>query len=480
MKKKIILFAVIVLIVATLCAALYYRWDQEQTYIQTDFGPIRRDTTELVLSADFYPSTDVLSQLTCLAQIDARQVSLTAEEYESLKAAASNAVVLWKVPFRGDFLPEETAELLLSDPEPSDLTMLRYFPALHTVDLGLLQDFAVLTQLQSSYPQLTLRYSVSLNGAAFSHDVTRMELEDADIAQVAAALPYLPAVQEVTFTGTAPANDAIYDLMTAFPDISFLWDLEVFGTVTPNAATVLDLSGIPMKSTAEVEQYLKYFPKLERVEMCDCGISSEEMGALCQRYPNIKFVWNIRIRGKALRTDATAFIPFKLGFNIDTPLYDSDCKELKYCTDLICLDLGHMKLRDVSFLEHMPNMQYLVLVDMPCRDFTALGNLKELVYLELFNVWFTQHDLLLNMTKLEDLNISSTPTADIDVLRQMTWLDRLWITRTHLTKEQLRELQDVLPDTQVVYNAYHSTDKGWRNNDNYRKMRDLLGMFYMD
>ena len=429
MKKKIIIPVLIVLLICIPATFLYYRWQQNQEYIKTDSGLIPRDTTELVLTPDNFPSDDILTQLTQLNRIDARQVSLSVAEYEALQQAVPGAVVLWNIPFQGTYYPEDTEELTIAALSPDDIAMLYHFPKLHMVDLGEVENTDIISDLQNLGPDLALRYRIVLNGTAYPQDTVRLELKDADLDDLAAALPYLPGLQEISFTGTAPDNDEIHSLMSAYPNISFLWDLEVMGILTSNAVTVLDFSGIIMENTEEVESKLKYFPNLERVEMCDCGISSEAMDALSQRHPNIKFVWNIKIRDGKLRTDAISFIPYKLGYDIGKPLLDGDCKELKYCRDLICMDLGHMKIRDISFLENMPNMQYLVLVDMPCRDFSVLGNLENLVYLELFNVQFTQHELLLNMTKLEDLNISSTPTTDIDVLRQMTWLKRLWITR---------------------------------------------------
>lgn len=338
----------------------------------------------------------------------------------------------------------------------------------------------MLMELLAQRPDLDVLYTVTVGGREYPNSATILTVEDANIYELSAVIPYLPLLEEVTFTGTAPNSESIYELMCQYPNVTFRWNLTVCGVDATSTDSTLILSGIPMADTSELESYLKYFPNLERVEMCDCGILSEEMDALSQRHPDIRFVWTIKVRNGSLRTDAAAFIPFKLGYDIDNPINDNDCKELKYCVDLVCLDLGHMKIRDISFLQYMPKMQYLVLVDMPCRDFSVLANLTELVYLELFNVQFTQHEVLLKLSKLEDLNIGSTPTRDTEVLQQMTWLKRLWIPRTRLSSAQYKELAAALPDTQIVYYAQHSTDKNWRDNENYRKMRDLLDMFYMD
>ena len=139
-----------------------------------------------------------------------------------------------------------------------------------------------------------------------------------------------------------------------------------------------------------------------------------------------------------------------------------------------------MRMTDYSFLEYMPKMQYLLLGDTPGTDFSSLENLTELIYLEIFNTKFSQTELLLNFTKLEDLNLGFTRNHDFEVLKQLTWLKRLWVPATGLSAQQYQELVAALPDTQVEMYVLGSTGGNWRDNQNYRDMRDLLGMYYME
>ena len=110
------------------------------------------------------------------------------------------------------------------------------------------------------------------------------------------------------------------------------------------------------------------------------------------RWPNIRFIWTVRVGLATLRTDAIGFMPWKHGHRGGNPLRDKDCAELKYCIDLICLDLGHMKVSDISFLQYMPKMKYLIVGELPCPDFTPIRYCKELIYLEIFNVTFQHQD----------------------------------------------------------------------------------------
>ena len=413
-----------------------------------------------------------------------RSVALSPRDFDRLQQLLPDCEILWQVPFQGQQIPHDATDLTVSSLSAEDQLVIPYFRNLKTIHAESCHDYGVLTEFQKKNPQLDVLYAVTVNGTTYSssaaQEVTALTLQDADLNELEHALPCFPNLQEVAFTGIIPDNDAIYELMCRYPQISFHWDLTVFGISTPNSATFLNFSGIPMESTEEVESILKYFPDLERVEMCGCGIPSEQMDALSQRHPEIRFVWTIKVGRGTLRTDVTAFIPFKLGHTMDTPLYDKDCTELKYCIDLVCLDMGHMKIKDLSFLRYMPKLKYLIVVDMPCTDFSPLESLTELVYLEIFLTKFTDHELLLGMTKLEDLNIGATPAKDVSALHKLTGLKRLWLPGVPVNNQQFAELQAALPDTQIVRFARHSTDQGWRNHQNYRDMRDLLGMFYME
>lgn len=479
MKKKTLITLAVLLAVLATALFCHQKW-YDSTHVEIEGANILCDVSELTLSGSELPSMESLHRLTQLKTLDIRSVPVTLEQYDQLRQEFPQLEIFWLVPFQGSYLSQDTKVITVETLSSEDLNALVHLSKLETIHAEGCRDYAILTELMAQRPDLEITYTVTVGGHEYPNDTTSLTVQDADVSELSDALSYLLQIEKVTFTGAVPDNETIYQMKCQYPNIEFCWDLTVCGVTVTSTDSILIFSGIAMEDTSEVEACLKYFPNLERVEMCDCGISSDEMDALSKRHPEIRFVWTIKIRNGTLRTDAIAFIPFKLGYDFDRPLYDSDCKELKYCIDLICLDMGHMQVRDFSFLEYMPKMKYLIVGDTPCKDFSAIGTLKELIYLEIFNVKFTQHEILLNLTNLQDLNLGFTPTTDIEALKQMTWLKRLWLPGTKLSNSQVEELCSALPDTQIVAKASHSTDKGWRDHQNYRDMRDLLGMFYME
>lgn len=256
--------------------------------------------------------------------------------------------------------------------------------------------------------------------------------------------------------------------------------LTVYGREFSSADTEIDLSGVPITDGGEeLLSQIDAFPRLEKVVMCECGLSDEEMDRLDRAYDGIRFVWTVHIGKYELRTDAAAFIAPLSG-----SLGDS-VEALKYCRDLVALDLGHKVLTDVSFVSGMPHLRFLILADNPVADISALAKLEELEYLELFLTNTADLTPLLACRKLKDLNICYIPRSTAEnaweVLMQMPWLERLFYAGNGLTVDQQNALRDSFPPESeiVLYDGIDCTGLDWRYHERYYEMRDLLGMYYM-
>lgn len=380
----------------------------------------------------------------------------------------------------------DSKELTLQDADPARVTAaLPYLNQLECVTFtGNVPDEEQIYQWMHEYGEVRFDWDIDVCGITVNSLATEMVIsgipaDQALVDRLNVVLKYMPNLKTVVFSDETPGNEQMYQWKCEYPDIQFSWNFEVCGVATNSLATELILSNVKMKTTEAVEASLKYFYNLQMVEMCDCGIPSEEMDALWKRHPETRFVWAVYVARCRLRTDATTFMPYKYGNAGELVYTDRDAKELGYCIDLICMDLGHMKLRNYSFLENMPKLQYLILADTKGSDFSALVHCTELVYLELFVTEFSQTDVLVGMTKLEDLNLTWTLISDIEPLKQMTWLKRLWMGGTFRVSDEAKaELAEALPNTQIVHGE-DSTGYGWRTGKRYYEQRDLLGMHYM-
>ena len=480
MKKKIVVVAVCILVLLGIGGKLGYDWYERNTYIEIAGEKLRKDVTQLDCSGRILAEPEKLMELTALQKLDIRNTGLTAAQYDQLRSALPDCEILWSVPFRDGWLDMDTEVLAVAGMSETDVGQLSYLEKLQTLEVSGCQDYALLERLKESRPELDVHYTVLLGEGEYSCRATELELEHTDPEQLSGALPYLKNLSRVSFVGQVPDNEQIYEWKTAYPEITFVWDFEVCGVTTNSLATELILSDIPMENVEEVEASYKYFYNLQKVELCRCGISSEELDALWKRHPEIRVVWEVKIGRCTLRTDVISFMPYQFGYDGYRVLRDRDMGEMKYCVDIICMDMGHMEISDYSFLEYMPNMQYLILADTKGKDFSVLGKLKELKYLELFMLPFDQAEVLVGLTKLEDLNLGTTKIDNIEPLKQMTWLKHLWLPANKgLSGAEKTALVKALPDTVINYQGAGSTGYGWREIPNYYAMRDLLNMSYL-
>ena len=296
--------------------------------------------------------------------------------------------------------------------------------------------------LRGARPEVDFRCDTQILGRVWPWDTVTLSLagepvEEEDLGELAEGLSRLKYVTAVDLTGCGLDTDALHAFADSRDGIDTAYAVHLYGKEFSSLDEEIDLSGTRVRDgAAELEAALPLFPRLKEVVMCDCGPGSEEMDALNRKYEDIRFVWAVHFSIWTVRTDATNFICNRT-YN-RASLYSWQCRELRWCTDLIALDLGHKDITDLDFLYDLPHLQYLILAEDPVRDLTPVGSLRELKWLEIF--WTRVEDLspLVNCTALRDLNISYVYAGadnSFHALSQMTWLERLWCCGSILVEQ---------------------------------------------
>ena len=176
----------------------------------------------------------------------------------------------------------------------------------------------------------------------------------------------------------------------------------------------------------------------------------------------------------ALRTDKDNFMPNHFGVG---QLFNDYAYNLRYCEDMVCLDIGHMTLTNIDFVTYMPKLKYLILAWTEVQYIEPIRSCKNLIWLELDNSCIRDYSPLVDCTALQDLNIGRT-YCDITPITQMTWLKNLYMIFCDGGKAWTAS--QALPDTHIVASGDATVGGGWRRLPNYYDMRDCLGMYYMN
>ncbi len=397
-----------------------------------------------------------LPELTAVTAVGCR----TPEQMTRLRDFCQEKGLSFALRFGTKTYPDTVEELDVTGVTDGELELLQLLPELKTLHLKNPEaDPETVAQLRSTYPKVDISWEVEIAGVSFPDDTKEVDLSavlESSAAQTTAdtaagtqtAVGAQTTTKTQTTTGTATGTQSTKETQSTAP------------------AVTLNLE--------DLEKKMSYLSDAKQVFLGKCGLDNEELAALRERVrDSYKLVWTVQL-GKKLtaRTDDTTFMPVREHVYY---FLDEDAYNLRYCEDMLCVDVGHMGLTNIDFVKGMPHLQILILAhNGQLQDISPISSCKELIFLELD--WSAVKDFtpLVGCTSLEDLNIGLTYPS-VEPLMQMTWLKNLWM----VDRGGAYQLSQALPDTKIVASADVTVGAGWRNLPNYYKMRDMLGMEYM-
>lgn len=324
---------------------------------------------------------------------------------------------------------------------------------------------------------------------SYDKSITSINLSNEDMSkeEIINALERFTSLKEIDFGNLFLITDDCLKLLDMFPELKITGGkVAITDTTILDAHTeFLDLNNQTIENPLEISKIIGMFDNLKTVEMCDTGVDNETMAEIRDANPSKKVIWKVYFNRWELRTDAVAFSTYKTLAD-DFYLTSEEARVLKYCTDLVALDIGHNAVLDVSFLEYMPNLKILILVDQFDRgtmeylsDLSVLKNCPKLEYLEFFVGHVKDLSFLEYMPNMKDLNISYNPISDITYLKNLPNIERLFFEGTYISHNKYMELKKIYPNAQVIKYGEGSVDHGWRTHKRYYAMRDMLEKNYV-
>lgn len=510
--KKLLMFLLVLLLFAAVGAGLLWHFDH---YVMVDMA--------------FYPKNARV--------LDLRSKQISISHYEKLRRRFPECDIRWNVPMGELAMPNDTKEIIVISPlKESDIALLDYLEQLQTVRAERCTDYEVLMALQKRRPELEIIYTVRIGEEAYPHQAQRIDVKNFTEEEIA-RLGYLPDLETVvcsggdtrsiarlqdycrdhdlefcvSFRGKILAEDTgelsvedisneelnllaflpglkkvhldqpeasaelLQALCIARPEMEVTWEKTVLGQTCSSEDGEIDLSKAKLRDLEAVREAMAYFPQAETVFLGECGFDNEDLADFREEMRSqYKVVWVVRCGDKMkARTDDTTFMPTRehvYYFN------DEEAYNLRYCEDMVCIDIGHMSISKLDFLEYMPDLEYLVLAHTQVQYIDPIRHCRKLKFLELDWAPVKDYSPLVELTALEDLNLGNT-YADFEPIGKMTWLKNLWMIGC--SRGPAYRMTQALPETKVMVSGSATVANGWRNLENYYEMRDLLGMEYM-
>lgn len=475
------------------------------------------------------------------AMLDLREENLTVSQYEKIAEKLPDCVIYWNVPFQGKTYPNNTTSLTITALSEQDVMTLDYLTRLQTVDARQCTDYENLKALEERRPKLTVDYDILLGDEAFSRtsrEITLDNIAEEEISRLAfleqlktvtvqgggsiksfralqsycqdhgidflvelggkgfaghtksptvenvteddlSLLPLLGDLTDLHLVNPQASWETVFSLQTAYPSVKVSWEIQIGGKTVSPEETDVDLSTVKVESLEQVEQAMSYLPNVKTLFMGEQDISHDDMAAFRDRVRDkYKVVWYIRLgNSKPIRTDITYFMPGRDCHIYNVTFTDATSYNIRYCEDLVAVDVGHLGVKDVSWVAYLTNLEYLILAHTPVQRIDGIENCKKLKFLELDWSGIQTLDPLKGCTALEDLNIGNT-WPDVSALKEMPWLKNIYMIFG--SGKDAYELAQALPDTHVVTSGTATVSSGWRRLPNYYAMRDALHAYYMN
>ncbi len=492
--------------------------------------------TGIVWNVTHYWMIDFRFYAKDLEIVDLRGREITTSHYDKVCEKFPDAKVYWNIPFQGSFYDQDEKTLAITTLSEEDVLMLDYFTQLETVEAVQCKDYQNLYALQQRRPEVTVNYQVEIGGDAYAPDAKSIVLTSVSQEEIG-LLEYLPDLETVAFGGgentanlaqlhaycqeqgyafqiqigdtavqttesavtVSGANEAELNLLQFLPslktlhlenpeapvesllalqqtygDVDITWSAAVAGKTFLSSDTLIDISNIPVTDLSVIEEEMRYFPNATQLEMHFCGVENEEMAAFREAHrEDYKVVWTVYLGPRLpIRTDVDNIMPARDGVS---DFHDEEAYNMRYCEDVIAIDVGHLDVRNIEFVQFMPKLKYLVISWTGVNDLTPISNCKELVFLEGTDAPIGDLTPLKGCTALEDINLSASGAKNAEVFAEMPWVKNVWAI---FRKDLGYVAAQCLPDAYVRTSGDY-TVSGWRSIPNYYAMRDALGMFYM-
>ena len=332
-------------------------------------------------------------------------------------------------------------------------------------------------------PEVIVPETVSILGKEYNFDETTLDLSDMspeDIAEVSGIISEMTELEEVSLMPSEGepllSLEAVSALKEAAPDVHFVYEFDMYDQHLTTEDTEVSYVKAEIGNEGEetIRQALTVLDKCDYFLLDDCGIDDEIMAKIREDFPDTKVVWRVHVGWKSALTDDQV-IRMTHGIN------DSMTGPLKYCNEVIYMDLGHDSgITDISFIENMPDLECVILSDAQFADLTPLTNCSKLTWLELVSCYHIQNlSVIADMDSIKFLNISYTRTSDISGIMDMN-LERFSCIGNPLPKEDFDAYCEAHPDCLCVSSgnpygyAWRYDDYGYHFFSYYARMREVF------
>ncbi len=236
---------------------------------------------------------------------------------------------------------------------------------------------------------------------------------------------------------------------------------------------------------ALIREILPCMRKLKVLDMDYCGVSSEQMAEMRDAYPDVELIWRVWFGPSYDRLSVRTDVECVLASSV-YGLSDENSGELRYCTKVKYLDVGHSNIEHIDFVREMRDLEVLVVSLSDYCDLSPVTGLDKLEYFEGCN---STYQGVIDLTplstcpNLRHINVCFLNAVEgYESLAALSGLERLWFgAATPVPQAAVEALRAALPDTTVNNTEPTGCLGTWRYDENganlprYALLREQFG-----
>lgn len=368
--------------------------------------------------------------------------------------------------------------------------------------------------LREAFPNAEISYKVCVSGNEIPLDSVSLDLSGytyADIDELVRELPKLENLESVnlvpedsvcnsedsisesadglvTDTNYTPEN--VRQLCEACPDVFFNWKFLLYGRVVSTGEERLEYVNCSQIGDEGIDNFRRVLPSMGRLSyllLDNCGTTSENMARLRDDFPEIKVVWRVWF-GRYGQCGDGVWATYNCLTDAEKVWATGNCRDdttydLRYCTDVRYLDMGHNVLTNIDFIGFMPKLEVCILSITYVEDLSPFANCPDLEFLELFRTYASDLSPLANCTKLEHLYVYDehrVGITDISPIMGLDNLKRFYCTMADGTEDQTEEFIRLHPDCETDFTWVFISLTHWRTvngvyTERYALLREQIG-----
>ena len=340
-------------------------------------------------------------------------------------------------------------------------------------------DLSELTQEETEHA------AIELGKLEHLHSITLMK-EGTDLED--------PALIKQSFSGPVFVSELSLEdvgkLEVRLPDTRIDYRFLLFGKMLSTADERIEFvreRHIGDEGLQHFRTILPFMKELNYLKLDDCGTTSSCMASLRDEFPEIKVVWRVWFGNYGLCGDGT-YATYNCLTDTEKiwatgTLRDRNTEDLKYCTDVRYIDIGHNSITNIDFVNYMPKLEVAVFSITYIDDISPLANCPDLEFLELFRTLVTDLSPLENCKNLKHLYFydeARIGATDITPLYGLDSLERLYCTVAESAADQKEEFMRLHPECECDFSWVFIGLNHWRLRDGdyverYKLLREQFG-----